>query len=49
MPCITFDTKRAALLLSALCLCGADFAQADDEAVDATDPTKVYTYFGGGL
>lgn len=27
----------------------ADFAQSGDEAIDATDPTKVYTYFGGGL
>jgi hypothetical protein len=49
MSCIPFQTKRAALLLSALCISGTDFAQADDEAIDATDPTKVYTYFGGGL
>jgi hypothetical protein len=49
MPCTTFETKLATLLLSALCLCAADLARADDEAVDATDPTKVYTYFGGGL
>lgn len=35
--------------IAGIVLCGYTSAVAQDQAIDASDPTKIYTYMGGGL
>lgn len=38
-----------ALVCCSLSLADATWAQSDEQAIDASDPTRIYTYAGGGL